>query len=240
MSDFPQVATDILVMIPARNEAATLSSVISAVKNRLGLAVVVVNDASLDETPNVAEEAGAVVLSLAVRLGAWGATQTALRYAERKGFGYAVSMDADAQHDSAHIPLLLTALDTCGADVIIGSCTERGSRLRKMAWILLKMVSGLRLEDVTSGFRVYNRRAIELLASKEASMFDYQDVGVLVFLQSKGLKIVDVPIQMQPRINGISRIFSSWLTVLYYMYYTLVLGLSKRGVRAVDKITSIG
>jgi glycosyltransferase involved in cell wall biosynthesis len=190
--------------------------------------IFVVDDNSGDDTINIAEHAGATVIPLAARLGAWGATQTGLRYAMRQGFDVVISMDADGQHPAETLPSLLEPILAGAADVSIGSCTERGSLARKIAWVLLKRISGLRLEDVTSGLRVYNRRAVKELASWRATLLDYQDVGVLLLLQAKGLQIVDVPVAMRPRCNGHSRVFRSWLIVAYYMCQTLLLGLSKR------------
>ena len=93
---------------------------------------------------------------------------------------------------------------------------------------MMKQASGLKLEDITSGFRVYNRKAIRQLAGWRATLLDYQDIGVLLLLQSKGISIVDVKVPMQPRRNGKSRVFHSWVMVVYYMCLTLMLGLSKR------------
>lgn len=221
----------VVVVIPARNEEASLKSVVTAVYDNIGIQVIVVDDASQDLTYKVGVEAGAIVVPLAVQLGAWGATQAGLRFAWKIGAEYAVTMDADGQHDAQHIPVLMNALETSDADVAIGSCLARGSRLRKIAWVLLKLISGLKIEDVTSGFRIYNRKAMKHLVSREATMFEYQDIGVLVYLQSRGLKIIDVPVKMRARVSGASRVFFSWRTVLYYMYYTFLLGLSKRRVR---------
>ncbi|NIM69878.1 MAG: hypothetical protein GTN86_04300 [Xanthomonadales bacterium] len=92
----------------------------------------------------------------------------------------------------------------------------------------MKRVSGLRLEDITSGFRVYDRGAIEVLASREATLLEYQDVGVLALLHARGIRLADVDVTMRPRSSGISRIYHSWFAVLYYMSYTLLLGLTKR------------
>ncbi len=92
----------------------------------------------------------------------------------------------------------------------------------------MKKISGLTLEDITSGLRVYNSKAIRELAGWRATMLDYQDIGVLLLLQSKGIRIVDVKVPMQPRLNGKSRVFKSWIMVIYYMCQTLILGLSKR------------
>jgi hypothetical protein len=140
-------------------------------------------------------------------------------------------MDADGQHLAESLPILLQPIIKQEADVTIGACTERGSAMRKIAWKLMKKVSGLRLEDLTSGFRVYDRIAIRRLAGWQATLLQYQDVGVLAMLQASGLRIVDVEVNMQPRTHGISRIFYSWTSVIYYMSYTLLLGFTKRGMK---------
>ena len=218
----------IAIVIPAFNEAANIVSVLQEIRSVCPYEIFVVDDSSTDNTVIVAESAGAIVVPLASQLGAWGATQTGLRYALRNGFDTVVSMDADGQHEASSIAELLTPVLKGEADVVIGACTERGSTLRKIAWLMMKRVSGLSLEDITSGFRVYNYRAIKELASWRATLLDYQDVGVLMLLQSKGLRILDRPVPMQLRLDGKSRIFHSWLIVGFYMSQTLVLGMSKR------------
>jgi glycosyltransferase involved in cell wall biosynthesis len=219
-----------IVIIPAHNEAEDIAHVISEIKEYSNFPVVVVDDASTDETISVARSAGAVVVPLTLQLGAWGATQTGLRYAVKNDFDYAITMDADGQHLAEYLPLLLEPIIKQEADVTIGACTRRGSFMRKIAWTLMKRVSGLRLEDLTSGFRVYDRIAIRRLASWQATLLQYQDVGVLTMLQACGLRIKDVEVNMLPRRSGISRIFYSWSSVAYYMSYTLLLGFTKRGM----------
>jgi hypothetical protein len=127
-------------------------------------------------------------------------------------------------------PELLQPIIQGEADVTIGACTRRGSALRKIAWSLMRKISGLRLDDLTSGFRVYDRRAIEKLSQWQATLLEYQDVGVLAMLQSSGIRIKDVDVAMLPRQHGISRIFHSWSSVIYYMAYTMLLGVTKRGI----------
>ena len=63
---------------------------------------------------------------------------------------------------------------------------------------------------------------------REATLLEYQDVGVLVLLQSQGLTIEDVEVTMLPRRSGTSRVYHSWLIVFYYMCQTLLLSFSKR------------
>lgn len=230
----------ISIVIPAFNEAAIIGSVLREIRSKCPYEIFVVDDASTDDTIAVAEAAGAIVVPLASQLGAWGATQTGLRYALRSGFDTVVSMDADGQHEASSIAVLVAPVLSGEADVVIGACTERGSTLRKIAWRMMKRVSGLSLEDITSGFRVYNYRSIKELASWRATLLDYQDVGVLMLLQSKGLRILDKPVPMQTRINGKSRIFHSWIIVGYYMSQTLVLGMSKRKMRRRQEPTLFG
>ena len=217
-----------VILIPAFNEADSISGVIHEVHEHINLPIIVIDDASTDDTVAISRNAGATVIPLSVQLGAWGATQAGLRYALRHGYPMAISMDADGQHEASSLGDVIYPVAQNIADVSIGACTQRGSTLRKVAWHMMKRTSGLSLEDVTSGFRVYNHRAMRELASWRATLLDYQDIGVLLLLQSKGLKIVDVKVPMQERKNGRSRVFHSWLMVAYYMCQTLLLGLTKR------------
>jgi len=220
-----------IVVIPAYNEVNDIADVIRDLRQHSDFPVVVVDDASTDDTASEARSAGAVVVPLPLQLGAWLATQTGLRYALNHGYDYAITMDADGQHLAKSLPALIQPIMDKEADVTIGACTRRGSALRKIAWTLMKKSSGLSLEDLTSGFRVYDRQAIRRLATWQATLLQYQDVGVLTMLNASGLRIRDVEVPMLPRKHGISRIFYSWSSVLYYMSYTLLLGFTKRGVK---------
>jgi glycosyltransferase involved in cell wall biosynthesis len=220
----------IAVLIPAFNEEDVIAHVIEEVRAACELPIFVIDDASTDKTVMRAENSGASIIPLPAQLGAWGAMQTGLRYALRNGFDMVITMDADGQHEAESIQDLIAPVLKGEADVAIGACTDRGSRLRQIAWILMKRTSGLRLEDITSGFRVYNRRSMRILASWRATLLDYQDIGVLLLLQSKGMNIIDIKVPMQPRRNGASRVFHSWLMIVYYMSQTLLLGFSKRSI----------
>ena len=217
-----------LVIIPAFNEAATITSVVEKAIAQSGSEVLVVDDGSRDDTAAKAQSAGATVLRLPEQLGAWGATQTGMRYAVRKGFDIAITMDADGQHDSSDIPNLIAPLLSGEANVVIGACPQRGSPLRHLAWRCIRYLSGINLGDFTSGFRAYDRLAIRRAASWKATLLEYQDIGVLMLFQRHGLVISDVDVTMSERVSGHSRIFGDWGAVIYYMAYTFILGLSKR------------
>jgi glycosyltransferase involved in cell wall biosynthesis len=202
-----------LVLIPAHNEQATVGAIVAQVRQLWNCPVVVIDDCSSDATGHIARAAGATVLPLTLQLGAWGAIQTGLRYALRQGYRTAITLDADGQHQPEDIGQLLQPLGAGTADVVIGAFPERASRARQLAWSYFRWLTGLELEDITSGFRAYNHAAMIVLASGEASLLDYQDVGVLLILRRRGLRTIEVPVAMQPALHRKSRLWRS--TVLH-------------------------
>lgn len=217
-----------VIIIPAHNESEMIGEVIRSLREqRPRLEIIVVDDASTDGTAEFARAAGALVLPLSIQLGAWGATQAGMRHALHAGHRALVTMDADGQHPADQLDSLTTPLARGEADVVIGACPERGNAARRLAWRLFKWLTGLKIEDLTSGFRAYNHRAIELLASPQATLLQYQDIGVLMLLRSAGLNITETEVSMCRRKSGRSRIFHSWLAVTYYLAHTVVLCLAK-------------
>jgi glycosyltransferase involved in cell wall biosynthesis len=215
------------VVIPAQNEAASIAQVITRAKT-YAEHVVVVDDASSDETRELARRAGACVLPLVTSLDAWCATQTGLRYARARGATVVVSLDADGQHPPESIPALVRVLRAGKVDVVIGSDPARVSYYRHMAWRYLRAVTGLTVVDLTSGFRAYGSRALDLLVRPEASSLNYQDIGVLMILREARLEMTEVPVTMNPRLFGASHVFRSWMKVMAYMLESSVIGLARR------------
>lgn len=221
--------SDTLVVIPARNEAADVGDVVRRARS-LGYDVVVVDDGSTDDTAQAAGASGAVVLRLPFRAGAWIAMQTGVRLGLRRGYRFAVTLDADGQHDPAAIEELAVAYERAepACNVVVGSCVSRASHSRRIAWRFLRRLGNLRVRDLTSGYRLYDRMAMTVAASGEATLLEYQDVGVLLLLMESGCRITEVDIPMAPRRSGKSRVFESWLKVIYYLIYSTMLCTSKR------------
>ena len=219
-----------MILIPARDEAGSIAQVITEARRLWGeVPVVVIDDASQDGTRAAAVAAGAVVLPLSLHLGAWGAMQTGLRYAQRQGWELAVTLDADGQHVPADIAALIAPILAGEADVVIGACPPRVSWARRFAWSYFRALSGIGLEDLTSGFRAYSQAAIARLVLPDATLLDYQDIGVLLILRHQGLRVCEVPVTMRERNHGKSRIFDSWWTVASYMLRTSLLILAGIG-----------
>jgi glycosyltransferase involved in cell wall biosynthesis len=218
-------AEKLLVVIPALNEADCIGDVIAQARAYPGVHVLVIDDGSTDNTAAVALLHGASVVSAPLWQGAWGAIQTGIRYAVRNGYSGVVTMDADGQHEPGYLPQLIEA--SSGADVVIAACPSRGSRMRHIAWSYFRFLTGFSFDDLTSGFRYYNARACRLLAKEEATLLDYQDIGVLLLLRRANLRIAEVSVAMNPRKSGASRVFSSWWTVGRYMAETSLLCLAR-------------
>lgn len=221
----------VLVVIPAYNEAATVADVVRGTIAHAACDVLVVNDASCDDTSAQARSAGATVIDLPLNLGAWGATQTGMRYAQRNRYGTVITLDADGQHHPESLPAMLDALEDGNADVVIGTYAQRLSAAKRVAWWYFRVLTGLPVQDFTSGLRAYSRRAVRALASREASLLDYQDMGVLMLLNQKGFRLRELPTVMSPRKSGMSRVFASWFVVARYMLHTTVLCFARLDVR---------
>ena len=227
----PRASGALMIVIPARNEARTIGTLIHRLRSVGYKDVLVIDDLSSDGTGDIARREGARVLRPVLGLGAWGGMQTGIRYALQQGFETVITMDADGQHEVDELQTLLAASSQSGgpADVVIGAHPARASKLRHVAWTWFRWLTGLDVTDLTSGFRCYRARALPILASDEATLLDYQDLGTLLLLRHAGLNVIEVPVRMNPRVDGISRIFNSWLSVTRYMAVTTLLCLSRWG-----------
>ncbi|MCF6300025.1 MAG: glycosyltransferase family 2 protein [Proteobacteria bacterium] len=218
-----------LIVIPAFNEAENLKKLLKTMQQECTEDIIIINDFSHDDTENVVKSFNIKCLSLPIQLGAWGATQTGIRYADENNYQQVITMDADGQHLPHEIKHLLESKLNSTANVIIGTHIARLSKLKKAAWHYFKLLTRLNIEDLTSGFRLYDQNAIKLLASRQASLLDYQDVGVLLLLTRSSLRIEEISVKMVNRSDGRSRIFSSWWTVIKYMAQTTTLCIANIG-----------
>lgn len=212
-----------LIVMPARNEAQTVGAVIAQLKELVPDAdILVVNDASTDNTAEVAKKAGAKVISLPINLGYGGAVQTGFRYAARKGYDAVVLMDADGQHDPACVPNLLKALQD--ADFVLGSrfsgeCHYKVPFARRIGmWLfgrIVNWVTGQRITDPTSGFQALRRKVVEFLAEDNYPV-DFPDADILILLHRVGFRIKEIPVIMHQRLHGVS--MHSHLKAVYYVF----------------------
>ncbi len=171
--------------------------------------VVVVDDGSTDDTAKVALLGGAAVLRLPYNLGIGGALRTGFRYAVEHDYDAAVQVDADGQHDPAAIDALLAELSH--ADMVIGSRFSGGDtgyrigRVRRAAMRMLELtvrvLTGTRYTDTSSGFRAFDREVLEYFAQTYPAEY-MESVEALVQASYEGFRIVEVPIDMNARAGG--------------------------------------
>ena len=217
-------------MVPAWREEATIVATIEAIRGAVpGVALLVVDDGSKDRTAEFARAAGVEVASLPFNVGVGGAMRVGFLYAVREGYGAVVQVDADGQHDPAHVPDLLRALDD--ADIAIGSrfAGTGGYRVHGprrwamvvLAWILSGL-TGTRLTDVTSGFRAAGPRAIALFAQEYPAEYLGDTVESMVVAHRAGLRIAEIPVEMRVRQGG-SPSQGRLRSALYFFRATLVL-----------------
>lgn len=216
-----------IVIVPARNEAMSIGDVVRDAKAHVEWEVVVIDDASTDDTEREARASGASVLRMPFRVGAWGAVQAGMVYALGSGYRMALTMDADGQHPGSAVEAVSAPVLNGASDLAIGVCPERVSSARHAAWVLFRYVTGLTVQDVTSGMRAYNVRAMRVLTSRNAAMLNYQDIGVLLMLREAGLRAAEVDVRMTVRQDGHSRVYDSWWTVAKYLAETFMLSAGK-------------
>ena len=222
-----------LVVLPAFNEQEALPGVITRLQAVLpGAGVLVIDDGSADATAHAAREAGARLVQLPFNVGVGGALRAGLLVGEREGWRAVVQCDADGQHPPDAIPELLAALD--GADIVIGArfagtgdYRVRGARswaMALLAWVMSR-VHGTRLTDVTSGFRAFGPRAIEVLSRELPPDYLGDTVEALVIAKEYRLRVTQVPVAMLPRQGGVAS-HRSFRAMLYLFRVMLILGLA--------------
>jgi glycosyltransferase involved in cell wall biosynthesis len=202
------VSGRLLVVIPARNEAANLPAVVGELRaGGLTPDIVVVDDGSRDGTAAVARGSGCGVLELPFHLGYGAAVQTGVKYALRRGYEVVVSFDGDGQHDPADVPALVAAVDQ-GADIAIGSRfldprSYRGGPLRRVGRAMLAGLShvfGLPMTDPTSGLKALGPRGQALFAL--ARFPDrFPDADALIVARRSRLRLVERAARMRPSRN---------------------------------------
>lgn len=225
---------ELLIVIPAYNESLNIVRVVNnLIENYPQYDYIVVNDGSTDDTTAICREHGFQLLDLPANLGLAGAVQAGMKYAYRMGYSYAIQYDGDGQHRAEYIDELFEAARE-GYDVVIGSrfVTRKkplsarmlGSRLISG---LMRLTSGARIKDSTSGMRMFGPRMIRMLA---LNMNYGPEPDTISYLVKCGARVKEVQVEMDERVAG-----ESYLNFMRSLKYMIQMSISILFVQAFRK-----
>lgn len=218
----------VLFVIPAYNEEESILKTYNQIieynkKSKNSFDVIVINDGSTDSTEEVLVENKINHIKLINNLGIGGAVQTGYKYALENDYDYAIQFDGDGQHNVLYADAILKPLRDKKADMVIGSRfiknidTFRSSAARrlgiKIISFFIKLVTGKKIYDTTSGMRAINKDLIKLFASDYP--VEYPEPVSTTLVLKRGYKVDEVSVEMNEREAGISSI-RAWKNA-YYM-----------------------
>lgn len=212
-----------LIIIPAYNESESIYNTVMDIKqNAPDFDYVVINDCSTDDTKKICIENNLNYIDLPINQGIGGAVQTGYLYAYENGYDLAVQVDGDGQHDPAFLGEMAKVLEQEQADMVIGSRFIKKEGFQssvtrrigiKYFTCLIRIMTGKKITDPTSGLRMIGRDVIKLFAKDYPR--DYPEPESIVNILCRKKKVVEVPVLMRERQGGVSSIRMG--KSIYYM-----------------------
>ena len=219
----------ILLIIPAYNEQDNILNTYEKIKeynkeNKTHYDVIVINDGSKDKTEEILISNKIPYITLIHNLGIGGAVQTGYKYAYENNYDIAVQFDGDGQHDVSYVknivdPIIKEKCDfTIGSRYIDNKTSEFKSTFARQVGIklisfLIKLVTGKRVFDTTSGFRACNKTIIKEFSNSYPT--EYPEPITTTELLKKGYRMEEIAVSMNEREGGQSSI-KAWKNI-YYM-----------------------
>ena len=212
-----------LIIIPAYNEEGSIEKVVNNLIEKFPkYDYLIINDGSTDHTQSICNSNKYQVVNLAINMGIGGAVQTGYRYAWDNHYDIAVQIDGDGQHDVSYLEEMIRPIEEGQADIVIGSrfLEKEGfqsTRIRRVGINFLsflgKLLTGVRVKDITSGYRVVNTKFIRIFALDYPA--DYPEPEAMVIAAVHGGRIKEYPVIMRERKAGESSI--TMKKSIYYM-----------------------
>ena len=217
-----------LIIIPAYNEELNIQKVCQNIydynkKNKDNYDIIVINDGSTDNTEKVLRKENIPHIELIKNLGIGGAVQTGYKYALANNYDVAIQFDGDGQHNIEYVPKLVKIIEEEKANMVIGSRfvenidTFKSSRARrvgiKLISFFIKLVTGKKIYDTTSGMRAADKKVIAKFAKKYPT--EYPEPVTTTEVLKEGYNVAEVSVEMSERTAGVSSI-RAWKNG-YYM-----------------------
>ncbi len=220
----------VLIIIPAYNEAENLEHLINDIKELCPFAdYLVVNDCSKDDSEMILQRIDANYMNNPVNLGIGGTVQGGYVFALKNGYDIAIQVDGDGQHDISYLKNMIEPIEKDEADIVIGSrfiekqgFQSSASRRLGINFLsgLIKLCTGVKVKDVTSGFRAVNRKFIKIYANDYPQ--DYPEPEAIVAGVMQGGRIKEIPVMMKERAGGTSSI-NLWRSAYYMLKVSLAI-----------------
>ena len=196
----------VLIIIPAYNEALNIEKTVKDVKNNTDYDYIIINDCSKDNTKEICEKNNFNVLSLPINYGLTSGIQVGMKYAYQNNYDIAIQFDGDGQHQAKYLKDLVEQIESEKADIVIGSRfvdKKKPKSLRMLGSNLIssciKITTGKRIKDTTSGMRAYSKKVIEEFV-KNTSLTPEPDT--LVYMIKRGMEVKEVQVEMSEREFG--------------------------------------
>lgn len=225
---------ELLIIIPAYNEEKTICSLLERLEQPEisdKADILVMNDASKDNTEKVVKDRGHAVVTHVYNLGYGSGLQVGYKYAAERQYRYVIQMDADGQHDACNVETILHCLKTADEngrypDIVLGSRFVEGSVVypvsfvKKIAYVLfrwlIKLGTGRRIMDPTTGLQGLSRRAFCFYAGYNHFDDKYPDANMIMQMLLLGFRVEEIPALMHTRTEGVS--MHSGLKPIIYMF----------------------
>ena len=231
----------VLFIIPAYNEEASILKTYKQIedynkKNKTNYDVIVINDGSTDKTEKILCENNINHIKLINNLGIGGAVQTGYKYALENNYDYAIQFDGDGQHNVNYSEKILEPLRKDKADMVIGSRfvenidTFKSTGARRMGIKLIsffiKLMTGKKIYDTTSGMRAINKKLIKEFANFYP--IEYPEPVSTTFVLKKKYVVDEVSVEMNEREAGVSSI-RAWKNIYYMINVILSILFTTKG-----------
>lgn len=216
----------LLIVIPAYNEAENIVRTVEEIRMTVPMYdYVIVNDGSSDQTAQLCREHHYPILDLPTNLGLTGAFQTGCRYACENGYDAMIQIDGDGQHDPRYIPQMAELMEAKNLDLVMASRFVKEKRPRTLRMLgnamiegAIRVTTGIRVTDPTSGMRMYGKRVLPEMAY---GIHSRPEPDTIAYLLRKGIKMEEIQVHMRERTAG-----TSYLSFSRSIAYMMQMGMN--------------